>query len=262
MKTGVCTSLCKVRKVAARARESVARASTRKWRRSLVISFAELTHNILFLHVLDNGAIAELLARESETAEGHRALAFRRASRAAFMWPEEASELKAAGRSLTELAGVGPSIAKRIHGWIEAPPDNLEPPPIRSEFMTRAHARSLLATEPEYRASLKGDLQMHTEWSDGARSIREMADAARELGYTYIGITDHTKGLKIAGGLTEERLAEQGREIDALNKRLKGFTVLRSAEMNLSPDGSGDMDPSALDQLDLVLGCFHSAPRR
>lgn len=213
--------------------------------------------------MLDNSAIAELLVREAENAEGHRQLAFKRASRAAFMWPEEASAVKAAGRSLTELAAVGPSIAKRIHGWFDAPPsEELERPPIRSEFMTRAHARETLAQHPEFRAKLRGDLQMHTEWSDGATTIREMADAARELGYSYIGITDHTKGLKIAGGLTEERLAEQGREIDALNKQLKDFTVLRSAEMNLSPDGSGDMDPSALEQLDLVLGCFHSALRR
>src|SRR3954454_6204865 len=201
--------------------------------------------------MLDNSAIAELLVREAENADGHRQLAFKRASRAAFMWAEEASAIKAAGRSLTELAGVGPSIAKRIHGWLDSPPPKLERPPIRSEFMTRAQARATLAKHPEFRAKLKGDLQMHTEWSDGATTIRQMADAARELGYSYIGITDHTKGLKIAGGLTEERLAEQGREINALNAQLKDFTVLRSAEMNLSPDGSGDMEPSALDQLDL-----------
>ncbi|HEX8680468.1 MAG TPA: PHP domain-containing protein, partial [Chthoniobacterales bacterium] len=216
--------------------------------------------------MLSNGDIAELLTRESETAEGHRQLAFRRAARAAFLWPIEAHELKAAERSLTELPGIGPSIAKRIHGWIDSPPADLETPAIRSEFMTMAQARRILEAHPNWRAKLKGDLQMHTEWSDGATSIREMAAGAIERGYSYIGITDHTKGLKIAGGMSEDRLAEQGREIERLNAELARegapLRVLRSAEMNLSPDGSGDMEPAAMAELDLVLGCFHSALRR
>ena len=216
--------------------------------------------------MIDNAAIAELLTRESETAEGHRQLAFRRAARAAFLWPLEAHELKAAGRSLTELPGIGPSMAKRIHGWMESPPDDIEPPPIRSEFRTFAQAQRILAEQPGWRAKVKGDLQMHTEWSDGATTVRAMATAAIERGYSYIGITDHTKGLKIAGGLDEARLAAQSREIEALNAEFKAngesFRVLRSAEMNLSPDGSGDMDSAAMRELDLVLGCFHSALRR
>jgi DNA polymerase (family 10) len=93
-----------------------------------------------------------------------------------------------------------------------------------------------------------------------------MAHAAIERGYEYIAITDHTKGLKIAGGLDEKRLALQGREIAGLNRdfRRRGvpFTVLRSAEINLSPTGEGDMKPIALAKLDVVLCCFHSALRR
>ncbi len=212
--------------------------------------------------MLENAAIAELLMREAEAAEGHRQLAFRRAARAAFLWPIEAHELKTAGRSLTELPGIGPSIAKRMHGWIESPPADLEPPPMRSEFMTLAQARRVLASHPGWRAKLQGDLQMHTEWSDGATSISEMAGAARALGYRYIAITDHTKGLKIAGGLDETRLAQQGAEVVRLNAKFDDFSILRSAEMNLSPDGSGDMDSAAMRKLDLVLGCFHSALRR
>lgn len=216
--------------------------------------------------MLDNAAIAELLVREADSAEGHRQLAFKRACRAAFLWPEEASDIREAGRSLTELAGIGPSIAKRIHGWLDAPPADIEPPPIRSEFTTVAKGRKILAKHPTWRAKVKGDLQMHTEWSDGATTIAEMASAAIDRGYQYIGITDHTKGLKIASGLDEARLAEQGREIEQLNRGFKGegvdFVVLRSSEMNLSPDGSGDMDSAAMGELDLVLGCFHSALRR
>lgn len=216
--------------------------------------------------MLDNATIAELLTRESEEAEGHRQVAFRRAARAAFLWPIEAHELKAMGRSLTELPGIGPSIAKRMHGWLDSPPEDTEPPAIRSEFRTMAQARKILDANPTWRRKLKGDLQMHTEWSDGATTVAEMAAGAIERGYSYIAITDHTKGLKIAGGLDETRLAEQGREIESLNAQLAtggaSLRVLRSAEMNLSPDGSGDMESAAMRQLDLVLGCFHSALRR
>ena len=113
---------------------------------------------------------------------------------------------------------------------------------------------------------MKGDLQMHTAWSDGSGTIAEMAAAAIGRGYRYIAITDHTKGLKIAGGLNEERLGRQGLEIATLNEQFRkqsiDFTVLRSAELNLSPDGVGDMEGSSLCDLDLVLGCFHSALRR
>jgi DNA polymerase (family 10) len=99
---------------------------------------------------------------------------------------------------------------------------------------------------------------MHTGWSDGSASILEMAQAARERGYGYIAITDHSKGLKIAGGIDEKALAEQGREIAGVNGALRGsgLTVLRSIEMNLNPRGEGDMDSKSLGRLDVVLGAF------
>ena len=215
--------------------------------------------------VVDNAAIAELLIREAKTAEGHREQAFRRAAHAAFMWSEEGTDIAAAGRSLTELAGIGHSLAKRLHNWIASPPE-VEVPAIRREFLTLAHARRVLKKNPRWAPQLNGDLQMHTTWSDGGGTIADMTAAAIERGYKFIGITDHTQGLSIAGGLDETRLAEQGREIVALNKQLRqrgiDFTILRSAEMNLSPEGAGDMRPTALRKLDLVLGCFHSALRR
>jgi histidinol phosphatase-like PHP family hydrolase len=215
--------------------------------------------------MLDNAMIAELLACEAETAGGHLKLAFKRAARKAFMWPDEAESLAAAGRSLTELAGIGPSLGRRLHEWMDAPP-KVKPPAVRSGFLTLARARRTLEKRPTWRTRLQGDLQMHTVWSDGSGTIPDMASAGLERGYTYIGITDHTKGLKIAGGLDEARLAEQGHEISALNadflRQGRNFTVLRSAEMNLSPTGDGDMAPAALRELDLVLGCFHSALRR
>ena len=182
------------------------------------------------------------------------------------MWPVEASDLFANGKSLEELPGIGPSLARRLAEWLEQPPKITRPPPFRREFLTLALAKKLLAKDSNWGLQLKGDLQMHTEWSDGASSLGEMATGGIERNYRYIAITDHTKGLKIAGGLDEKRLAQQGREIMTLNRKLaqKGceFTVLRSAELNLSPDGASDMEAKSLAELDLVLGCFHSALRR
>jgi histidinol phosphatase-like PHP family hydrolase len=161
---------------------------------------------------------------------------------------------------------LGQRLPRRLNGWCESPPSAFEPPLIRREFLTLAQARRILAKNPERKRLLQGDLQMHTVWSDGSGTISEMAEAAIERDYKYIAITDHTKGLKIAGGLDEERLEQQGREILEINRRFHergtDFSILRSAEMNLSPIGEGDFAPSALRKLDLVLGCFHSALRR
>ncbi len=92
-----------------------------------------------------------------------------------------------------------------------------------------------------------------------------MADAAKGRAYEYIAITDHSKGLKIAGGIDERSLRKQGAEIAKANietSRSGGkLVVLRSIEMNLNPRGEGDMSPTSLLALDLVLGSFHSSLR-
>jgi histidinol phosphatase-like PHP family hydrolase len=214
---------------------------------------------------VSNAHLAELLAREAETSSGILVRAFRRAARSAFQWPERAGDLYKAGRPLTELHGVGPFIARQLKGWIEKPSkDSLRVPAIRRDFLTRADARMILKSDSAWAQRLRGDLQMHTVWSDGSASIREMAEAGKERGYEYIAITDHSKGLKIAGGINEAALLKQAREIAVVNKgrTTRGLTVLRSIEMNLNPRGEGDMDPKALAKLDIVLGAFHSALRK
>ena len=219
------------------------------------------------LNGVRNSEIAELLARAAEHAKQPLQRALRRAARRSFLWPEEAEDMLARGQSLTELAGIGPYLNKQIIDWLRHPPE-LEKviPEIRQNFLTLAEARTFRSEYPERLHEIRGDLQMHTLWSDGSGSIQDMAEAARARGYSYIAITDHSKGLKIAGGIDEEQLAKQGEEIAAINESMRrnagGFRVLRSVELNLSPTGGGDMDRAALDQLDLVLGCFHSALRR
>ena len=172
----------------------------------------------------------------------------------------------ARGQSLTELAGIGPYLNKQIIDWLRHPPESVEAiPEIRQNFLTLAEARTLRSKYPEHFRQIRGDLQMHTLWSDGSGSIQDMAEAARSHGCSCIAITDHSKGLKIAG-IDEDQLAKQGEEIVAINESMRGnaggFRVLRPIELNLSPMGTGDMDQAALDRLDLVLGCFHSALRR
>jgi len=216
---------------------------------------------------ISNRHLAELLAREGEGAEGYVRKAFFRAAHAAFVWPVEAAALVEEGRSLTELQAVGPFLAKTMVKWIENPPaEPIVPPEVRRNFLTMAEAHELLERNPEWRTKLKGDLQMHTRWSDGSGTIREMAEAGVERGYQYISITDHTKGLKIAGGIDENELAEQAEEIRGVNRALKAegknFRVLRSVELNLSPTGEGDLECDCLNGMDIVLGSFHSQLRK
>ena len=215
--------------------------------------------------LLNNADIAELLTREADQVDGHLKRAYKRAARIAFIWPEELTDMVAQNRSLTEFPAIGPVLERKIRSWIEDPPEFSEPDELREDFFTLPAARKLLATNPGWAKKLRGDLQMHSTWSDGSGTISEMAAMAAERGYEYIAITDHTKGLKIAGGIDEKQLEEQGEEIREVNRELKKagqeLRVLRSTELNINPRGEGDMDPEALAKLDIVLGSFHSALR-
>ena len=106
---------------------------------------------------------------------------------------------------------------------------------------------------------LKGDLQSHSTWSDGSFTIEQMAEAARARGLKYLAITDHSQGLGIARGLTPEKMKQQWKEIDALNKRWSDFQVLKSVELEIHADGSLDLPDDVLKELDLVLVSTHSA---
>lgn len=215
---------------------------------------------------LTNRDLALLLRREADTETGVMQKALKRAARSALLWPEEAAAVHAKGNSLTTLDGIGPRSAKTIETWLRKPPQGIKPSILEAEFYTLAEANRLLTRNTAWRRKLRGDLQMHTTWSDGSGSVVEMAAAAIERGYEYISITDHTKGLSIANGLDERRLSAQGREIAQVNAGLRRggipFEVLHSTEVNLSPQGEVDMDPKALAKLDIVLGSFHSALRR
>ena len=95
-------------------------------------------------------------------------------------------------------------------------------------------------------SQIRGDLHLHTKWSDGAHTIRQMAEAAKKRGYKYIAITDHSQSLKFAGGLIEERLKEQIELIQKLNQELKEFTILSGIEVDIKSDGSLDFSDEIL----------------
>ncbi|HEV2527177.1 MAG TPA: DNA polymerase/3'-5' exonuclease PolX [Thermomicrobiales bacterium] len=108
-------------------------------------------------------------------------------------------------------------------------------------------------------ANLRGDLHCHTTWSDGKATVREMALAARDRGYQWLAITDHSKGLAVANGLDGRRLREQQAEIVAVNEELAPFHVLQGIECEVRSDGRLDLDDDVLAELDLVIAAVHSS---
>jgi len=108
-------------------------------------------------------------------------------------------------------------------------------------------------------SDIKGDLHMHSAWSDGAHSIEEMAEACRKKGYKYMAITDHSQFLKVANGLTIERLKKQREEVVRLNEKYNDFTILSGVEMDILPDGTLDYDDEILKEMDIVIASIHSS---
>lgn len=106
---------------------------------------------------------------------------------------------------------------------------------------------------------IRSDLHMHSTWSDGAHSIREMVEACRAIGYSHIVITDHTQFLRVANGLTPERVREQIEEIRSLNKEYDDIEIFCGTEMDILPDATLDFDDELLSELDFVIASIHSS---
>ncbi len=106
---------------------------------------------------------------------------------------------------------------------------------------------------------IKGDLHVHSNWSDGKNTIEEMALAARFLGYEYIAISDHSGSSKIANGLSEKRLLEHITEIERLNERIEGIRILSGTECDILTDGKLDYSNELLEQLDIVVVAVHGS---
>ncbi len=132
------------------------------------------------------------------------------------------------------------------------------PPELRENWNEiEAAQKHALPKLVEYDA-IKGDLQMHTKWSDGENTIEEMAEAAKTLGYSYICISDHYSKMVIAGGLNERQIRKEMKEIDEINDKFEDFEVLKGAEVDIDADGSLQAKESVLKDLDIVVASVHS----
>ena len=197
--------------------------------------------------------IAFLLERER--APSYKVRAFRRAAAGVEeIGPERLAQL-AAGKRLTDIAGVGDTTARVI---VEALAGE-EP----------GYLRHLEAEGPEeppeavaaLRARLRGDCHSHSDWSDGGSPIREMAEAARDLGHEYLVLTDHSPRLTVAHGLNPERLRQQLELVAALNEDLAPFRILTGIEVDILEDGRLDQEEELLAALDVVVASVHSKLR-
>jgi DNA polymerase (family 10) len=171
------------------------------------------------------------------------------------------------GLTLDELglwAGAPPELApcameEQVYGRLGLRP---VPPPMREGW---GEVELALRGElpPAFEAErLRGDLHTHSTWSDGKRSILEMAEAARARGYEYLGVSDHSQSLGVANGLSPERLEAQRAEIEAVNAQLAPFRVLQGCEVEVRGDGSLDLPDEVLARLDLVTASVHSGLRQ
>ncbi|QIK75659.1 PHP domain-containing protein [Nocardioides piscis] len=195
--------------------------------------------------------IAFLLERARE--DTRRIQAFR--SAAAVILPLDDDEVaqRAGNGTLTDLPGIGPSTAAVI---ADACRGEL---PERLARLEAEHSGPLAKGGRALRALLRGDCHSHSDWSDGGSPIEEMAMTAMELGHDYLVLTDHSPRLKVARGLSAERLARQLGVVEAINDHLGGdFTLLKGIEVDILDDGSLDQTEEMLAQLDLRVASVHS----
>jgi DNA polymerase (family 10) len=158
-----------------------------------------------------------------------------------------------------ELAGAAKSVAcKDEIELFKALGLDFVPPEMREdtgEVEAAAKHELPVLIEP---ADLRGTFHCHTNWSDGTGTVQQMAEAAKGLGFKYLGIGDHSQSLTVANGLTPERVRKQQAEIDEVNARMKGFKIFKGTECDILPDGQLDFDDATLATFDYVVASVHS----
>jgi putative hydrolase len=212
--------------------------------------------------IADLREIAYLLERAGEPS--FRVKAFRNASAVVAALPADELAERAAAGTLSKLSGVGEVTARCITESLAG-----EEP----VYLRRLHAtesQPLDEATAAIRAALRGDCHSHSDWSDGGSPIRDMALAARGLGHEYLVLTDHSPRLKVANGLSAERLENQLDVVAALNEEFaaeatagsaKPFRLLTGIEVDILDDGTLDQKPSLLARLDIVVASVHSKLR-
>jgi histidinol phosphatase-like PHP family hydrolase len=197
--------------------------------------------------------IAFLLERAGEAT--YRVRAFRRAAETAAATSADDLAVRAREGTLEGLPGVGKVTALVIKEALDGET------PIYLRRLEATEGQPLDEATAALRDALRGDLHTHSDWSDGGSPIEEMAAAAIGLGHDYIALTDHSPRLKVANGLSAERLRSQLRVVAAFNKELAPFRILTGIECDILDDGSLDQDPDLLAELDVVVASVHSKLR-
>ncbi|MEZ5263089.1 MAG: PHP domain-containing protein [Acidimicrobiales bacterium] len=191
-------------------------------------------------------------------APGAKVKAFARAAEVVATLPPGELEARVAARTLTELAGIGPSTGGVIADAVAGRP---------SAYLAKLEADTAIPLGPgeALRGRIRGDCHSHSTWSDGGASMEAMGRAARALGHAYLAVTDHSPRMAVARGLTSERLAAQREELDRANDVFAAeaaagappFRLLQGLEVDINEDGSLDMDDATLARLDLVVASPH-----
>jgi histidinol phosphatase-like PHP family hydrolase len=228
-----------------------------------------------------NGKVAALLRDFAAIQKSKQSMwGYKRAASAILALEEPIESLLQADGTLRKIPNIGPSSTRVIlevlqtgtsptveraiadsgqAGDIERRRD------LRGHFLSRAQVLAALRNKKLTGPRLedyRGDLQMHSTWSDGSQTLADIIEAGIARGYNFCGVTDHSYGLPIAGGVSMAQLAQQHQEIDALNKKYRGkFRLIKGIEANIRADGTVDMEPAELRLLELVVAAPHSALR-
>jgi histidinol phosphatase-like PHP family hydrolase len=228
-----------------------------------------------------NGMIAALLRDFAAIQKSKQSMwGYKRAAAAVLALDEPIESLVRPDGTLKKIPNIGPSSTRVILEVLRTGSSSIVESAIagsgktddverrgdrHGHFLSGAQVAAALADRKLKGPTLKdyrGDLQMHSTWSDGSQSLEDIVNAAIERGYAYCGVTDHSYGLPIAGGVSMADLAAQHREMDRLNRKYRGrFRLIKGIEANIRADGSVDMKPDELAQLEIVVAAPHSTLR-
>lgn len=214
-------------------------------------------------------------------ASAQKMFGYKRAAAAVLWLDEPLTALIGSDGELPRIPGIGPASTRVIREVLDtgASPTvdrAVEQSEQRADIERRRSLRRNVLSRAEVTRILRdtgfhgpapteylGDLQMHSEWSDGHPTVDEIADACIARGYAYAAVTDHSYGLRIAGGMSMAEAAEQRRAIDAVNNRTQGrFHLLQGVEANIGTDGALDLTEAEAATFDIVLAAPHSRLRR
>lgn len=232
---------------------------------------------------MDVNAVVGSLLRDMAVAQTspQKTFGYKRAASAILALETQLSALLRPDRTLPAIPGIGPASLRIINEVLDTggsatvehavaaskrKADIERGRRLRTHFLSRAEVLRILNIDTPIGPALtsyRGDLQMHSEWSDGAPTLREIVDACVERGYAFAAVTDHSHGLAIAGGISMADAFDQRVEIDRLNDAFRGrFRLIRGIEANIAADGELDLSLDEAKEFELVLAAPHSKLRR